>query len=301
MARATRKKSKTGKAKPKTRSKDKKKVEGKKQKMEVLNGKTGKVIAYEKNGDKRVKIVDHSAGSEWHMGTTARLEELKEQIKRQCRTMGEGVHGIGLCLKLVRDDKLWRVDRAGSFGDWIENHTDMSRPTAYNCIAVATHLTRKQAGKFGPTLSYSIAKATDSAAAKELRTLAQSGASAKEMENERLRALRERDQDGLPPRKRARGPRKVKRAVSVHNSRGDDIIEVDEKEIEKSAGERKRDAAGVTRGETGIHEIKPIVVTKTDKKAGWDLAVPKMQVGKDGPVIKLWINVKEMRVRYRIL
>lgn len=261
--------------KPKITSK--KILKNKKQKLSV------KKTTYRKNGDNN------------------RLADLKEQIKRQCRTMGEGIHSIGLCLRLVRDDKLWRVDRAKSFGDWIVQHTDMSRMTAYNMIAVATHLTHKQAGQFGPTLSYSIAKATDKAAAKELQKLASSGASTAETEHERLRQLREQNQQSLPANKRARGPRAVKRAVSVHGSNGDDMVEV--KTVGKTKPPKTRKTS-FAKNEAGIHEIKPIVMTKLDKcftKAGWNLAVPKMQIGQNGPTIKLWVNIKEMRVRYRIL
>ena len=236
---------------------------------------------------KKVIVKDNTRGNKatLHDEMKAELSDLTTQIKNGVQQIGAKFFEIGCALKIVRDKKLFEADGKKSFNAWLASERFFaSRVTAYNLIAVGEKLTREQAIKHGPSISYAIARATDDEARQELETMANNGATATQL---RQQAAAQRTASGVTSRSPGR---KVKRAANV--STGSQPAQTLDVVIKKA----------VT-GEKGTVELKPLKKNTANKakiKAGWTKQV-RFRVGEHGPELTVEVNADKGLLLYRVM
>lgn len=198
-----------------------------------------KAQARSKKSQPKIQVIDGTPGSERHTGKKSELEILKSQILRGSAEIGARFYELGCAFRLVRDGELWKVEKAKSFSAWIEGLKVYTRMTAYNMIAVAESMTRDQAVLYGPSLCYVIARATDDEARKELRTLADKGATASEL---RIVAREQRKEQGVKPK--SPGRPKIVRSLTVVSGNG----QVEKVSVDRQALKKSKQAENIEKG-----------------------------------------------------
>lgn len=73
---------------------------------------------------------------------TARIHALRSQAA------GE-LYELGVLLRRVQDEQLWRAGDYTSFSDYLQRGADVSRTTALRCVAVARHFNLDIAQRYG--------------------------------------------------------------------------------------------------------------------------------------------------------
>jgi len=260
--------------------------------LKVVNGKTGEVT----DTGRRITVIDNTPGSENHTRNQKELEDLTEQVKAGTREIGLRFFEVGQALLQVQDKMLWKYGGHESFSKYLASIKEIRTPqTAYNMMAVARAMDRNMAARFGPSISYVIARASDEDARKELTRMAADGATAAELKQV---AKKQRAERGIESRSPGR-PKKVERAAQVSGVNGVEKVSKPAKEVKASARARKREQVGVKAGETGLVQLGE-ETGKRNKKAGYTLSA-RTQLGEDGPDVKVLYNPKKKILKYEVM
>lgn len=78
-----------------------------------------------------------------------RLAEVTRLIAEYRRQGAALVYRIGLALREVQDEELWRAGGFASFSAWVESEAAVSRSTAARAIEVTRHFSEDMASRYG--------------------------------------------------------------------------------------------------------------------------------------------------------
>lgn len=290
------------KSKAKTKTKKKGKSKSKKMKLKVINGKSGAKKTLEVTGKgkkKKVVVIDNTPGSKDYEKTKKEFHSLRDQIAQANKDIGAKFFELGAALKVVRDRELWKYEKGyRSFTEFVDRDKScqgITRQTAYNMMAVATNLTRDQAVKFGPSVSYVISQATDEKAMKTLTKMASKGVSAKKLKEV---AKQQRKAKGVVSRSPGRKKKKktiIKRGVKITTAGGEvEDVEITPKALHKAKKKRVKAEYDFI-GDKKVIGLKK-VSDKKKAKAGWLRC--RIQLGDNGPVLKIQVNHKRKLLKY---
>ena len=197
----------------------------------------------------------------------------------------------------IQDKRLWQVGGFASFAKWLASVSEIRTPqTAFNMMSVARALNKNTAARFGPSICYVIAKASDEDARKELTRLAADGATTTEL---KLVAREQREERSIVSKSPGRPKKEVERAVKVNGMNGQEKVVVPVTEVKASARARKRENVGVKAGETGLVQLT-VQTVKSKTKAGWAL-VAQFQLGENGPDIRVQVNSQNKQLKYEVM
>lgn len=87
--------------------------------------------------------------SESQPPSRARLREIDAEIAHLRDQGARVLYRLGVLLREVDTDELWRESGEPSFAAWLENQADIGRSTAYRAIAVVTHFNEDIAARYG--------------------------------------------------------------------------------------------------------------------------------------------------------
>jgi len=266
----------------------------KKPNLKVLNG-----------GKKKKKIIikDETAGNKPKLHAEMKLEllDLTGQIRKGSEKLGGQYYDVGAALRTVRDKKLFVADGHKSFNAWLDSEKFFnSRATAYNMIAVAEKLSREKAIKYGPSIAYVVARATDEKARTELEQMAEEGASAGDLKRA---AQEQRAGAGVQPRSPGRPKKTVRRAVNHVNGNGSNgRVEVDLDDLKKRAKKAQKTGVAATGTvlEVKMRKMKNTKANKEAIKEGWTHTA-RFQLGSNGPDLMVEVNVALGELRCRVM
>jgi len=242
--------------------------------------------------EKKVVVQDRTKGSVEHAKLLDRYNELAEQIRRDISEIGGRFYSLGCAWKVIRDDRLWKAAEFKSFQDYCEQEIHQAgkgptRQTVYNCISVAESLTREQALRLGPSLSYAVVKEGDKVQ-KEVMRLVTDGVSTTEV----MRGLRQKKE--AEKAESAKADKKEAKLAITHHNGG---LTTDNPTASRSASKSSKPKPAkapkprdVEKGQTKLAATKG-----NAKKAGWTKQAV-VEIG--GLEVTIEINPKKGLLRF---